>query len=336
MKVYDLQNDKGNISALILVEEEEIRRQACHGEEEALTRAINDAVMSLAQSTGQTFQFTRILSYDEQEDGAVMVWLETAAAPKVTLGRYRGLSIPAMEDPEAFADRAVELAAQGIDAEVPALIVERELDALLTEKRAALLQDIRLNLLTDIGAILEESIRDLGWEYRAEELWAQAAETVELYFDGEKPGVSMDRLVSAAADVLARYGAVTQELCMKLARLVEIRMDEREKLTGEELAGQVFECYLKAGNTTMEQWREQNRPEALARTRKSLTLDAVADAEGLSVGDDEVLRELERLGQQYELTPEQVREIVGEDALRFHMRRDRARRLIADSALCEK
>ena len=95
MKVYDLQNEKGNISALILVESREIEQQENCSEDEALTRAITNAILSLAESTGQKFMFTRILSYDEQDDGAVMVRFETAAAPEVKLGQYRGLRVPA-------------------------------------------------------------------------------------------------------------------------------------------------------------------------------------------------------------------------------------------------
>lgn len=335
MKVYDLQNDQGNISALILVESREIEQQENCTEDEALTRAITNAIMSLAESTGQNFMFTRILSYDEQDDGAVMVRFETAVAPEVKLGQYKGLSIPASVPEQEFADRALTLASERIDAEVPAMIVERELDAIVIEKKSSVLQDVHLNLLTDIYKILEEGIREVTSDYTKDDLWKQAMETVEIYFGAGKPQLSMDQMISSVANVLSLYGKVTESLCAKLAQIIEKRMDEREKLTGESLADQVFESYLKVSGFSMEQWLEQKRPEALERTRKNLTLDAVADAENLSVSDAELQEELEQLCREYDLTAEQLRQMVGEDALRFDLRRKKAKQLIADSAIRE-
>ena len=245
MKVYDLQNDKGNISALILVESREIEQQENCTEDEALTRAITNAIMSLAESTGQNFVFTRILSYDEQDDGAVMVRFETAVAPEVKLGQYKGFSIPASVPEQEFAERALTLASERIDAEVPAMIVERELDAIVIEKKSSVLQDVHLNLLTDIYKILEEGIREVTSDYTKDDLWKQAMETVEIYFGAGKPQLSMDQMISSVANVLSLYGKVTDSLCAKLAQIIEKRMDEREKLTGESLADQVFESYLK-------------------------------------------------------------------------------------------
>lgn len=333
MKVYDLQNEKGNISALILVESREIEQQENCSEDEALTRAITNAIMSLADSAGLKFMFTRILSYDEQDDGAVMVRFETAVAPEVKLGQYRGLNVPNIEDTEAFADKAVELASENIDAEVPGMIVERELDALLLEKKSAVLQDVHLNLLTDINKILEEGIREVTSDYEKEDLWKQAMETVQIYFGDGKPDLSMDQMISSVANVLSLYGKITDNLCAKLAQIIEKRMDEREKLTGESLADQVFETYLHVSDFSMEQWLDQNRPEALSRTRRNLTLDAVADAEDLAVSDEEVQVELERLAGEYGLAVDQVKEIVGDEALRFNMRREKAKQLIVNSAV---
>lgn len=318
---------------MILVEASEIERGEDGVTDEAFTQAITNAIMSLADSKGLKFMFTRILSYDEQDDGAVMVRFETAAAPEVKLGKYRELNVPNVEDDEAFAEKAVALAAENIDAEVPGMIVERELDALLLEKKSAVLQDVHLNLLTDIHKILEEGIREVTSDYKKEELWQQAMETVQLYFGEGKPELSVDQMISAVANVLSLYGKITDELCARLAQIIEKRMSEREKLTGESLADQVFETYLRVSDFSMEQWFEQNRPEALSRTRQNLTLDAIADAEQLTVSDEEVQAEIKRLSDEYELTVEQVREAVGEEALRFNMRRGKAKKLIADSAV---
>lgn len=318
---------------MILVEASEIERGEDGVTDEAFTQAITNAIMSLADSKGLKFMFTRILSYDEQDDGAVMVRFETAAAPEVKLGKYRELNVPNMEDDEVFAEKAVALAAENIDAEVPGMIVERELDALLLEKKSAVLQDVHLNLLTDIYKILEEGIREVTSDYKKEELWQQAMETVQLYFGEGKPELSVDQMISAVANVLSLYGKITDELCARLAQIIEKRMSEREKLTGESLADQVFETYLRVSDFSMEQWFEQNRPEALSRTRQNLTLDAIADAEQLTVSDEEVQAELKRLSDEYELTVEQVRKAVGEEALRFNMRRGKAKKLIADSAV---
>lgn len=329
MKVYDLRNDKGNISALILVERQEVERQEKFGGDEALTRAVNGAIMSLADTVGRKLMFPRVLSCDEQDDGAVMVRFEAAAAPQVKLGTYRGLRVPMGEE---LAERALELAAQGIDAEVPAMIVERELDALLLEEKSAALQNVRLNLLTDIHQILKEGIREVTSDWNPDDLWQQTVETVGLYFS-EHTELTMDQMISAAANVLALYGKVTESLCGRLAQIIERRLDERERLTGEALAEQVFETSLRVSGFSVEQWCESRRPLALERTRKNLTLDAVADAEALTVSDEEVQSELEALAADCGLTPEQVRELAGEEALRFDLRRKKAKKLIAEHAI---
>lgn len=333
MKIYDFTNEKGNITALILIERTEIEScEAEHGEF-AVEQAITNAILSIADRFELTFMFTKVLSCDVQEDGAAMVRFETAAAPEVALGQYRGLCVPSCEDPDAFADKAVALAAEQISAEVPAMIVERELDALLNEKKSSVLQNVHLNLLTDIHKILEETVRDVSCDWDKDLLWKQAVETTELYFGAGKPELSLDHMVSAVVNVLSLYGKVDDPILVRVTNTVEHRMTEREKLTGEALAEQVFETYLRLSDFSREQWFENNRPEALARTRQNLTLDAIAQVESITVSDGEVQEQIRSFAEEFSLDEAQVREIVSEDALRYDLRRSKARKLVADSAI---
>ena len=61
-------------------------------------------------------------------------------------------------------------------------------------------------------------------------------------------------------------------------------------------------------------------------------LDAVAEAEGLSVSPEEVRHEAALLAESNGLTPEDVLTYVGEETLRFQLLRSKAAALIVGAA----
>lgn len=333
MRVYKFENNKGNINALILVEPADMQQNPAEISDDDLQLVISGAIMSLAESKGMKFMFPKILSYDEQDDGAIMINFEAAAAPQVSLGRYKGIKVPAHYKGEDFNEKAVQLAAENIDAEVPAIIVEHELESLKKEKKSEVLDDLRLNIITDIHKILEQAIHEVTPDYKKDQVWLQAIETSDAYYgNGGRPSMSIDTMVSAVADVLSQYGPITDDLCATIANIIDKRMKERDKLTAESLADQVFETYLKIKGFDEAQWEEQNHQAALERTRKNLLLDAIAEAEKLEVGDSEVLAEVDAIAREYEITADQVRQIVSEEAIRYQLRQDKAEKIIIDNA----
>lgn len=337
MRVYEFNNDHGNIRALVLVEAADMRQNPAEISDDDLQLVISGAIMSLAESKGLKLMFTKILSYDEQEDGAIMLSFEAAAAPEVKLGQYKGIKVPSGYTGEAFAEKALRLAAENIDAEVPSLIVDHELELVKNEKKSEVLDDLRLNLITDIHKILEQAIHEVTPDSRKDEVWAQAIETTDTYYGGSRqPDMSMDNMVSSIANVLSYYGPITDDLCATIAKIINKRMEERDKLTAESLADQVFETYLHIKGFDEQQWELQHHTTALERTRQNLLLEAVAEAEGIEISDEMVAAEINSISHEYEITPDEVLQIVSEEAIRYQLRHEYAERLIVDHAIAEE
>ncbi len=66
--------------------------------------------------------------------------------------------------------------------------------------------------------------------------------------------------------------------------------------------------YMKMTGTTLEQLRNDVRPQAEQRLRENLTLEAICKAEGMSVTDKDVEKEIEDMAKAYSMEVEKVRE----------------------------
>ena len=64
---------------------------------------------------------------------------------------------------------------------------------------------------------------------------------------------------------------------------------------------------------TMDSFREQVRPDALARTQSSLVLEAIAKAEKLEATDADVDAKLEEMSKQYGMELDQLKTLVGDN-----------------------
>ncbi len=330
MKVYDTRKEKGTLTALILVEAKEIRRDGDPGE--ALEAAVRGAIQSFADTYDLKLMFTRVLSADEQEDGTVMVSFEAAIAPEISLGDYRGITASASSD-EEFEEKVLLQAAEDLEVEIPALFVEREWESLEMQKKSDMLQSTALNMLADLHAILRSGIRELTPDYDEEDVWARAIQTTHDIFRGKEMTMTMEELVTVVGKVLVDYGDIDEAFCIQLERIVDQRMNEQQKLTAEALAGEVFTAYLHSAKQTEEDWREANYSEAVESAKRNLLLDAVADAENIPVSEDEVTAGVQELAENFGIPAEAVRAEIGSEAIRFHLRREKARKFIVSSAV---
>lgn len=98
--------------------------------------------------------------------------------------------------------------------------------------------------------------------------------------------------------------------------------------------GLSFEQYLQFSGTTMDQMKEQVKPEALNRIQSSLVLEAIAKEENIEVSDEEVDAEIEKMAAMYGMDVEQLKGYVG-DGEKENMKKDiaiqKAVDLIADN-----
>lgn len=75
--------------------------------------------------------------------------------------------------------------------------------------------------------------------------------------------------------------------------------------------GLQMEQYLQLMGTTKEEFLERVKPDAIARIKTSLVLEAVATAENIVASDDDVDAEIQDMATQYQMKPEELKDMIG-------------------------
>ena len=75
--------------------------------------------------------------------------------------------------------------------------------------------------------------------------------------------------------------------------------------------GLQMEQYLQLMGTTKEEFLERVKPDASARIKTSLVLEAVAAAENIVASDDDVDAEIQDMATQYQMKPEELKDMIG-------------------------
>ncbi|MCR4895480.1 MAG: trigger factor [Lachnospiraceae bacterium] len=77
--------------------------------------------------------------------------------------------------------------------------------------------------------------------------------------------------------------------------------------------GMSFEMYMKYTGMTAEKMMEQVKPQAESRIKSRLVLEAVADAENITVTDEDLESEFKTMAEAYALDVDKVKEMLGEN-----------------------
>lgn len=85
--------------------------------------------------------------------------------------------------------------------------------------------------------------------------------------------------------------------------------------------GLTMEQYLQFSGMTVDQLKEQVRPEALTRIQSSLVLEQIAKDENIEVTDADVDAEVEKMAKAYGMEPDKLKEYMG-DAEKESMKKD--------------
>ena len=75
--------------------------------------------------------------------------------------------------------------------------------------------------------------------------------------------------------------------------------------------GLQMEQYLQLMGTTKEEFLERLKPDAIARIKTSLVLEAVAAAENIVASDEDVDAEIQDMAAQYQMKPEELKDMIG-------------------------
>ncbi len=126
----------------------------------------------------------------------------------------------------------------------------------------------------------------------------------------------------------------------KLSEAAEVELPEamvkynQEKMYDELAQSMMYqgiqmEQYLKIVNATKEDLLERVKPDAIARIKTGLVLEAVAAAEGIVATDEEFNEQLQDMASTYQMEPDKLKELMGEKEMEM-MKKDIASRKAMD------
>ena len=141
--------------------------------------------------------------------------------------------------------------------------------------------------------------------------------------------------VERAFESAAVEKAAANMTCEIPASMVEEQVDKNLEQFAYQLQmnGMKLEDYAKMMGGDMNALRSSMRPMAETTVRNNVLLAAVVEAENLTVSDEEVEAEIQKLAEQYSMEADKVRAAVGVESLKADLATRKAVALIKDSAV---
>lgn len=78
-------------------------------------------------------------------------------------------------------------------------------------------------------------------------------------------------------------------------------------------SGISMDQYMQMSGMTIDQLRDQIRPDALKRIQSDLVLDAIAKAEGIEISEEDIDAEIAKMAEMYKMEADQLKSYMGED-----------------------
>ena len=139
-----------------------------------------------------------------------------------------------------------------------------------------------------------------------------------------------DRIAGAALLDMAGANLTVELPAELLAQNAEYQMTQlREKLRKSRMT---MELYCKSAGLTPEQVREGYRKEAERQLRAMLAVRAIAEAEKITVTQQEVDAEIARLSKLHDTPEEEIRKVLSRDAIAAAVTNQKVQRFLLDHA----
>ena len=90
----------------------------------------------------------------------------------------------------------------------------------------------------------------------------------------------------------------------------QIVQDYAQRLQSQGIS---MEQYMQFTGLTLETLLEQVKPQALKRIESRLVLEAVVAAENMTASEEEFEEEVKKMGESYQMEPDKVKELLGEN-----------------------
>lgn len=99
------------------------------------------------------------------------------------------------------------------------------------------------------------------------------------------------------------------------------------------MQGMSLDMYFKYTGMDLDTMRHQARPQAEKQVKVRLALEKIAELEKIEVSDEDLNAEIKRIADSNHITEDQVKEIVGAEAVRDDMKVERALNLVREKAV---
>jgi len=134
--------------------------------------------------------------------------------------------------------------------------------------------------------------------------------------------VELEKAAAANAEATMKDKMLIKVYDANDFEIPEVMVDDEVSALAQEFEYQIkyqgltLEQYLEYIQKTKEDFMADIRPEAFKRLKSRMLVLAIADAEGITVSEEEVNAELQAVADQYKIDVEQVRTLMGEDNIK--------------------
>ena len=153
----------------------------------------------------------------------------------------------------------------------------------------------------------------------------------------ETPGILPARARNASSGITqAAVDKAAENTTVDMPKaLVENELDIQMERFGYQLqmSGYSMEQYAKMMGGDVSTMRNAFRPAAEKQAKISVTLEKIAEVEGITASDEDIEAEFKSLAEQYELEVDKVKEMVPMDELTGSIKTRKAIKVIVDSAV---
>ena len=252
--------------------------------------------------------------------------------PEPELGQYKGVAVgEKRENQEAFTAAALLAACRNMHTPVPEGMVTQKLDSMLAREKIRVAQDPIYNLLADFSKLLEGAYKEMDLCRSQAQVQSEAMDIMLQTVSGDNHELSPETFRRLVREHVERYRILPRSFDETLERLMSERGDKKRAMTDEEKIDEAFEAYLGSIDQTLGLWRESNMERARDAARFDLLLTAVAEREGLSVSEAELMEVYSQLAEETGMETDEVMAQVEEQPIREQLLRDKARELIVAS-----
>lgn len=276
----------------------------------------------------------KLTSVTWMEGGGAAFTVEADVYPSVKLGQYKEIRTDVDPvDEAAFEAAVLTIACQNMQAEVPDGMVEQKLDAMLAGEKMQFGQDAVYHVLADCIAILKAIYEECDVSRPMNQIQAEAMDVMLQTMSGDNKTVSAERFEALLAELVERYRPVPKHFRATLEQVMESRRKQKDAMQPEEQIGEAFKAYLSSIELTEPVWRKERKPQAAQAARFDLMLAAIAEEEKLEISDDEMEEALLTIARSCNMELDEVMAAVDFAPIKEQLLRDKARKLVVQSAL---